>query len=99
MLLQSCLTCSVSTFRVLSVVSFRQYIRWLRDQDGAANKEAWYGWMWALLLIAFQLLMIFSQHQQIFFGMRLGLRLKQQVRARNVARVTARELRWHSVCD
>jgi hypothetical protein len=81
MAVQGSLTVFVSMFRVLSAVGFRGYIRWLKQAKGNSNTDDGWGWMWALLLIAFQVLQIMCQHKQIWCGMRMGLHLKQEVRA------------------
>ena len=69
-----------SIFRVLSTVGLRQFIRWLRDyEDPAKSPQERIGWMWACLLIGFQLGLALTHHQLFWYGMRLGFLLKQQV--------------------
>lgn len=69
-----------SLFRLLSPVGLRQLIRWLRAyEDPDQSPQERYGWMWAGLLIAFQLGLALTHHQLFWCGMRLGFLLKQQV--------------------
>ena len=79
--LQSVLSLVEILFRLLSPVGLRQFIQWLRDyEDPDEAPQERYGWMWAGLLIAFQLCLLLTHHQLFFCGMRLGFLLKQQVR-------------------
>jgi hypothetical protein len=86
MLLQGALTILVSMFRVGTTLAFREYIRWLRGHeiDAGNNREEWYGWMWAALMVLIQTAFVFSQHQQFWMGARLGLCMQQQVRFKAV---------------
>lgn len=85
MIVQSALAACVSLCRVLTAVGFRQYVRWLLTQEGDETEGGppsgwWYGWMWAGLLIVFQIGSVVGQNQQFWCGSRLGHRWTQQVR-------------------
>lgn len=80
LMLQQCgWTVLESLFRLLSPVGLRQFIMFLRAFENAEQEiEEWRGWMWACLLIGFQLGLALTHHQLFWTGMRFGFLLKQQ---------------------
>lgn len=81
MITQGLFILAVSTFRVLTAIGFQQYLQWLQsDGERGAEGGVWYGWMWAGLLVFFQMAQVLCEHRQDWCGSRLGYRWTQQVR-------------------
>ena len=68
--------------RVLAPYALRQLVRWLILYSEGQDMEERTGWLWVAAVSALGLLVTISHHQLFWIGMRLGFRLKQQVRRR-----------------
>lgn len=70
----------LSAVRMLIAGGFWHYVRWMQSTgEGGGEEGVWYGWMWAGLLILFQIGALMCAHWQFRYAVLLGHHRAQQV--------------------